>query len=418
MNLDSIRKKYYEAQYWSQSELDSYQNTALTRVLRRASSRVPFYRDLYQRSGIDLESITDVRKLWKIPSVVKDDFLRVGPQEFLSQDFDKSQLKASTTSGSLGRALTHYKNTSESHNALVGFWSAFWTRGLTKGDRVLLLAAPYFDIFPSGLICEYMTVQATAEQIRQCFLKLQPTAIIGATEAIALLAKDLHDLDIKKRSSVKRIFPFGQTLGDSLKSMIQLGFDAEIFDSYGCSEIGWIGIECGSHSGLHVPGERVIVQISKLGKPDEPAQAGELGEVILTSLEQNAMPFIRYRIGDVARWENTPCSCGRNGARLVSLEGRVQDLLLSTQGNLISPGAIQTDLAYGQDDIDDLRVIQVAQNQVQVFLVLKSDLQESLVSHVNEVFTRQLGEVDVSIDLVDEVPRDPSGKRRRVYRAF
>ena len=129
-----------------------------------------------------------------------------------------------------------------------------------------------------------------------------------------------------------QIFPFGQTLTPQLRAMIGEGFNAQIFNLYGTLEGMWLGIECEQHDGLHVPLGRTIVQIAKINQPDLPAGPGEVGEVIITSLARWTTPIIRYRMGDVASLDFAACACGRHTPRIKSLEGRVQDFLISTSG--------------------------------------------------------------------------------------
>jgi phenylacetate-CoA ligase len=256
------------------------------------------------------------------------------------------------------------------------------------------------------------------EEVLRQFVKLRPTVIIGSTEAIALLAQDLLRRDIPERRGVRKVFPFGQTLSLQLAQMIRGGFQAEIFDFYGCIETSWIAYECEKHDGLHIPIDRVIVQISRLGEPDRPAAPGEIGEVILTSLLRKTSPFIRYRIKDVAAWDPTPCACGRALPRLRSLEGRVQDLLLSTEGRWVSPGAVATEVAYSQEAILDHRIVQETPDHIRVFIVPGASFGEIDCQRIRRVIVAHLGKVNVSIETVREIPRDPSGKRRRVYRVF
>ena len=96
----------------------------------------------------------------------------------------------------------------------------------------------------------------------------------------------------------------------------------------------------------------------------------------------------------------------------------MQDLLLSTAGAWVSPGALATDLAYRQPAIRDHRVVQESRDLVRVHLVVGNGFGVEDRERVQDVVHRHLGDVRVIVEEVDAVPRDPSGKRRRVHRAF
>jgi len=409
---DELRAAFFPA-----AQLQEVQARRLQSLLERAARFVPLYREHYRDQRSWLATLRGADDLWHLPAVGKDDFLRFGPAGYVDEREELARLIRRTTSGSLGRALELYATAAEAmiHSALL--WSG-WMAHVTAADRLFCLAAPYLQFQHQFVPNTFIPVQASAAEALARFQEFRPTVVIGSVEAIALLARDLCQHGVAERQAVRRVFPFGQTLTPLLADMIREGFDADIFNLYGANETLWMGCECERHDGLHVPLGRVIVQIAKLNQPDQPAAAGELGEVIVTSLARWTTPFIRYRIGDVATLDSTPCPCGRQTPRLKSLEGRVQDFLISTAGAWLSPGAVATDLAYGQEAVLDHRIVQEAPELVRVWIVPALAFGDRERRHIADVVRRHLGSVRVVIELVDHIPRDPSGKRRRVHRAF
>jgi phenylacetate-CoA ligase len=290
--------------------------------------------------------------------------------------------------------------------------------GITHQDRLFMMAAPYLARPKPGFRSEFVAVQMSTDETIERFRALRPTAIIGAVEAIALLAAEVRRRELPERRGVRRIFPFGQTLSPQLRAMILSGFEAEIFNLYGSAEFNWIGSECEKHDGLHINADRAVVHIARFGRPDEPAAPGEVGEVIATSLVRHTTPFIRYRLEDAAAFDPTPCSCGRTAPRLKSLEGRVQDFLISTSGQWIGPATVAIDLTAGQDAIIDHRVVQESRKRARVSIVPGPGFGPSDAERIERVIRHHLGEVSVAVDAVEEIPREPSGKRRRIFRAF
>lgn len=96
----------------------------------------------------------------------------------------------------------------------------------------------------------------------------------------------------------------------------------------------------------------------------------------------------------------------------------MHDFLISTTGAWVSPGAIATDLAHGQPAIRDYRIVQETRDSVRVWIVPTPDFGVPDRERVLTVMQRHLGLVQVTLELVESIPREPSGKRRRVYRAF
>jgi phenylacetate-CoA ligase len=416
--FSSALQHFAGTQYLSEPALRRLQNSKLRALLQHAVKNVPFYRDLYRTHNVSVDSITTSEDLWRLPAVTKNDYLEVSPTGYVDERRDLAELSSRSTSGSLGRALTIYATPEELVRLRANMWSVWLGLGIAHHDRLFMMAAPYLARPLPPIRSDFAAVQMSTDETIARFRALQPTAVIGSVECIALLAEELRRRDIPERHGVCRIFPFGQTLSHQLSEMIRRGFDAEIFNLYGATEPSWVGYECMQHDGLHINMDRVVVHVARFGRPAEPAAAGELGEVIITSLMRHTTPFIRYRLGDAASLDFTPCPCGRSAPRLKSLEGRVQDFLLSTSGQWIGPGTVAIDLSAGQDTIIDHRVVQEAHDRVRVSIVPGEGFGTLERERIPQVIQRHLGEVAVTVELVDEIPREPSGKRRRIYRAF
>lgn len=418
INVQGILSHFAGAQRLPAAELRRLQQINLLSVLKSAGEHVPLYRDLYAARGISIDQIPDADALWQLPAVLKRDYLEAGRDRYVDERCDPDQLRRRTTSGSLGLALGLYSSPTEATLLWASLWAAWIGLGIGREDRLFMMSASYLEQPLGPIRSTFIPVQMPMDEAIERFRQLAPTAVIGSVESIALLAVELRRRDVPERGGVRRVFPFGQTLSHQLRGMIESGFPAEIFNLYGANETSWMGHECEAHDGLHINVDRVIVQVAKMGRPDEPAAPGELGEVIVTSLLRRTTPFIRYRLQDAAAMDLSPCRCGRQTPRLKSLEGRVQDFLISTTGNWVGPGAVAIDLSAGQDAILDHRVVQEEQRRVRVSIVPGATFAAADYERIGQIIRRHLGDVSVETELVDEIPRDPSGKRRRIFRAF
>lgn len=390
----------------------------LQRVLT-ASQRVPLYREKYAAAGIDVAQIVDPEDLWRLPAVTKTDFTAAGPRQYIDERLDPQQLRSTTTSGSLGTPLILYSTDSELAQLTVYLHSPWIEQAVDHSDRALMLLAPYLERPPPHWQTHWVPAALGHQGVVQGFTELKPTVVIGSTEAIALLG-----LEVARRTElqplaagVRALFPFGQTLSPDLRTMMQRGFRAPIYDLYGSQEAGWLGVECEAGCGLHVPAGRVVVQIARLGQPDVPALPGEIGEVIVTSLLRTTTPMIRYRMHDLAKLDEAPCRCGRETPRIAAVEGRVQDFLVSASGGLVSPGNVCSDLSKLPRVLDH-RVVQESPEHVRIQLVMQGALLPADHDVVTATVQLHLGKLSVRVQQVNEIERDPSGKRRRAHRAF
>ena len=264
---------------------------------------------------------------------------------------------------------------------------------------------------------DFASVQMTTDEVMERFCALQPTALIGTTEAIALLAVEARRCDLPQRHRVQD-FLLGQTLSLQLKQMIESGFDAELFNLYGEAETGWLGYECERHDGLHVVADRVQVQVARCGNPRSRRRAGELGEVIVTSLMRRVTPFIRYRLQDAAALDLTPCPCGPSAttAEVARRPGASFPRLNHWEMGRPRRHCHRSDRR--SNSFVDHRIVQEARIECVSPLSPAPHFGEPDRQRIEQVMLRHLGAVQVAIDLVSEIPREPSGKRRRIFRPF
>ncbi len=161
--------------------------------------------------------------------------------------------------------------------------------------------------------------------------------------------------------------------------------------------------------GLHVAAEGMLVEI--LGAPD---RAGEPGEIALTNLYSFAMPMIRYRTGDVGVLEEGSCPCGRGLPRLRSVEGRQTDFLVTPAGKVLHAlSAIY--ILRELPSVGEFQIVQEQRERLDVRIVPSGPLDDAtratIVARLRRLFEAR---IDVQIEVVDAIPRPPSGKYRYV----
>jgi phenylacetate-CoA ligase len=195
----------------------------------------------------------------------------------------------------------------------------------------------------AGYLCLPGGGMSTAARLR--FLLEHQATVVCATPTYALhLAEAARQegLDLAG-SSVRVLIVAGEPGGGipATRKAIETAWGARVFDHYGMTEIGPVGIECRENpGGLHLVSEACVAEVidPQSGEslpPDLP------GELVLTNLGRWGSPLIRYRTGDLVRIDPNPCPCGRPDIRLIGgILGRTDDMVY-LRGNNLYPAAIE-----------------------------------------------------------------------------
>jgi phenylacetate-CoA ligase len=184
-----------------------------------------------------------------------------------------------------------------------------------------------------------------------------------------------------------------------------------VVDGYGSREGGFISHECPGGA-VHVIDQNVVVEYLR---GDRPVGPDEDGEIVVTHLDNWAMPFIRYRTGDIAQFDTQTCKCGRNLSTMKKIQGRTTDFIVSPDGRW-QHGLSLIYVIRSIPGVAEFKIIQEAVDQIKVLLKVDEALfPEEGKSQIVEGFRKRMGQmVDIRIERVDEIEKDASGKYRYV----
>jgi phenylacetate-CoA ligase len=171
------------------------------------------------------------------------------------------------------------------------------------------------------------------------------------------------------------------------------------YDIYGTSELsGPMFTECTEQKGFHIWSDIALVEIID-PKTEEPLEAGEKGELTITILQKEALPMIRYRIGDITTMENDTCACGRTHPRIQRIQGRVDDMLI-IRGINVFPSQIEAVLV-GVTGIEPHYQLIVDRAGTMVTLEVQVEVSEKIFANADEVRSLQNLEKHLVKDLKD-----------------
>lgn len=266
-----------------------------------------------------------------------------------------------------------------------------------------------------ALLCRRLFIPAfeMSDKSIEVFVKKlarhKPKFIDGYAECFNFLASYLKSAELEGVAP-KAIMSSAQILPEQSRKIVEGAFGCKVFDKYGSREFSGIAYECEAHQGHHVVAESYIVEILKDGRP---AQPGELGEVVVTDLNNYCMPLIRYRLGDlaVAMDQTKTCACGRGLPMIGRIEGRVQSLILGKSGRYM-PGSFFPHLFKDYDYlIKQFFVEQVVPGEVNLKIVKGPRFTDEEFDKVVAILREFLGEgTPIHIEFCDKIPMVRTGK--------
>ncbi len=162
-----------------------------------------------------------------------------------------------------------------------------------------------------------------------------PVQLMALPEYLRGLAEYIHRTE-DRPPPIPIVRPMGANMPEPWKEELATAFRGQVREHYGSREMGPMAFDCRHTNGMHLMMDQHLIEVIRDGRPAKP---GEVGNVVVTDLNNHAMPMIRYEIGDLARIEYEPCPCGRNTPRLF-LEGRFQDAFVADDGKVLTADAV------------------------------------------------------------------------------
>jgi phenylacetate-CoA ligase len=407
--LDRLR----ELEYASPATLAERQRRRVAEVVHYARERVPLYRNRW--SG--LQQFSD------LPLLSKEDLQR--HRDLLIADPGPRRITAKTTGGSTGQAVTVLKNRDATAAEMAATWLGYGWVGIRPGDR----AARFWGsptttrrrvrMLGADLAMRRLTFSSFAfdendlERYWKRCLGYRPRYLYGYVSMLEAFANHVarqgHD---PAALGLRAIVTTSEVLAPTQRRLIAGVFGVPVQNEYGCGEMGPIAYSCEKDS-LHVMSESVLAEV--LDPSGAPVAAGETGELVLTDLNNRAMPLVRYRVGDLAVQALGSCSCGRGFPTLDRVWGRAYDFVDGPDKKRYHGEFFMylfEDLRASGFPVEQFQVVQVGVDRLIVRLVA-SPAAETVVA-VQNAFASRLPAMKVTMEFVESVPRSPSGKLRLI----
>lgn len=413
-----------KTQYASAEQLEDFRTRQLKRLVWHAYVNVPYYREAMNAVGVTPDAVRSLDDIRKLPMLSKDDLAKNVEYEMFARNSDWKTIHKIVTSGSTGHPSISYGEQSQLEiRAGSTLRAAEWT-GWRIGDRQMRLWHQTLGMSWTQAVREKidawlmrrrfipafeMTDESLTELV-ETIEKFKPVLMDGYAESLNYVASYLRS-GKPIRHQPKGVMSSAQMLTSQTRNEIETALGTTVFDKYGAREFSGIAYECESGN-QHVMDESYVLELLKAG---EPVESGNTGEVIITDLNNFAVPMIRYRIGDLAEQpERTKCPCGRSMSLIGTIQGRTQALVHCANGRWI-PGAFFAHFFKEyESQVSYFQVVQKVRAAFELLVVKNKHWDPIGWQKVLGDLKDYVGDTDITVRFVTEIPMLKTGKRTPV----
>jgi len=331
-----------------------------------------------------------------------------------------------TTGGSTGQAVTLLKDRKGLGCEMAATWRGYEWAGLHRGDR----GARWWGRGHSArrrwrstladramnrrTFSAFAFTEEDLESYWQSCLRARPAFFYGYTSMLEAFARFVASRAYDGRAlGLTAIVSTSEVLTAPIRSLLQSTFGCVVQNEYGCGEVGPVAYECEQGS-LHVAAENLVVEI--LREDGTPAPVGESGEVVVTDLNNFAMPLLRYRLGDFAEYSPN-CACTRGLPVLGRVRGRAYDIVRTPRGRRYHGEFFMylfEDLRTAGAGVDQFQVVQQSETDLLVRIVNRTGLSPEQRRMILDRLNEPLDGMAVALEVVPQIDREPSGKLRLI----
>ena len=331
--------KYWEPEIETMNrfDLEKLQIERLKKTIKIAMNS-PFYKQVFKEHNITADSIQSLDDLKRLPFTTKDDLRNNYPFGLAAVPL-KEVVRLHSSSGTTGNptvVLHSQKDLDEWANQVA---RCMYMVGLRDTD--VFQNTSGYGMFTGGLGFQYgaerlgaLTVPAAAGNSRRQvkFITDFGTTALHAIPSYATRLAEIFGemgLDPRKDTKLTTLCIGAEPHSEEQRKRIEQMLGVKAYNCFGMSEMNGPGVafECPEQNGLHIWEDYVIVEILD---PEtlQPVKEGETGELVLTTINREAMPLIRYRTRDLTAFIPGNCPCGRTHRKITRLKGRSDDMII------------------------------------------------------------------------------------------
>lgn len=398
----------------SRQQLLDKQQRDFAAIVAFAAQHTDFYAARY--AGIGVGGGASLRPC-DLPMLEKRDVIE-HLDGLLRRGADRNRVKIGHTGGSTGKPLAFYYDDAKHELMLAGMMRGFMMSGWRPGQKILYLWGASRDLSPGGVFGgrdgaffgSEKTVPAAElsdSRLREwadLIRTWRPALIYGYASAMTELARFVIDHRIDLPQCLLGVYSTAEVLNDWQRELMQQAFGCKVYNQYGCREVPNIAWEC-RLGNMHVFTDMVYLESVSMGDEDR---------LLVSSLTNRLMPFIRYNIGDSGRVLDGECGCGLPFPLMEMGVCRQNDLIRTRDGKRFHPAYFNR-LLYGLRQIRQYQWVQTEADRIVLNLVAAERLSaENLAAIKASIRDEVDGQMRLTVSYLDEIPRTVAGKHRFV----
>ncbi len=333
-----MSNKYWneEIETMPRKQLEQFQVERLKKTVEIAMGS-NFYAPILKERNITPESIKSVEDIRRFPFTTKNDLRENYPFGLASVPLNKV-VRLHSSSGTTGNPTVILHSQRDIEQWADAMARSMYTIGLRSSDIIQNTSG--YGMFTGGLGIQYaserlgaLTVPAGAGNSKRhvkFIMDFGTTALHCIPSYATRLAAAFQEEGINPADTTVHTLIIGaEPHSDAQRKRIEEIWGAKAYNNFGMSEMcgPGVAIECQEQNGLHIWEDNYIVEIVD-PVTLEPVPDGEIGELVLTTLNREAMPLFRYRTRDLTRFLPGDCPCGRTHRRLARFQGRSDDMII------------------------------------------------------------------------------------------
>lgn len=408
-------------EYWeenietmSREKLQELQLQRLKKTIGIAAN-APYYKKVFEENGISPDTVQTIDDIRKLPFTVKADMRANYPFGLLAGDM-KDAVRLHSSSGTTGAptVIVHSQHDLDSWANLVA--RCLYMVGLRNTD--VFQNSSGYGMFTGGLGFQYgaerlgaLTVPAAAgnskRQIK--FIRDFGTTALHAIPSYAIRLAEVFEeegISPSKDTKLTTLLIGAEPHTDEQRKKIENMLGVKAYNSFGMTEMNGPGVafECKEQNGMHFWEDCYLVEIVN---PEtlEPVPEGEIGELVLTTLDREMMPLIRYRTRDLTRILPGKCPCGRTHIRIDRIKGRTDDMFIIKGVNVFPMQIEKTLMQYPQLGSNYLITLETKDNQDE--MIVEAELNDLCTDNYIQLESLRK---DITRQLKDEILLTPKLK--------
>jgi phenylacetate-CoA ligase len=402
---------------WSDDSKRAWILNRLRDVLRRANRDTVYYRELFARVGFDPNADFTFDDYARLPVLERDDVHRAG-RNMVSSALPSDQLRLDATGGSTGKPTEVWLGPEERGWRDSGTEVFMRRIGLPAGSRIAYLWGHHLDPMARDTLRErYQAFETntmwfdcfrlspeTLDRYHETFERRRPTCIIAYADALRSLAEHVAERGQRPTYPSYGFVTGAEKLWPQHRATVERVFGRPVHERYGGRDVGGVGFQL-------APWDTLDFTVDWSNVLLEPETTDRDSSILITKLHADGMPMLRYRVGDLGRFA-AASQPGHPTFTLHEVLGRVLDRIWLPNGSWLSGSQIPH-LMKGHP-VKEFMFVQRADYTVELQIVPKNGFGDAARRDILQTVTTNLPDVDVTLSIVDRIPRTRANKWRPV----